>query len=146
MNFTFVVSKPPDLTFGALKPDGSWTGMIGELINQNADMGIVFERLEITEIEHFQQRLCCGITLHSTLVHIYFFFISAIAPFIVTYQRAQAISYSHSLNNVHDLVAIKNPTDTFNFGAYTEPLRLWSWIFIGIFCIVCPPFLYFTAR
>ena len=46
MNFTFVVSKPPDLTFGALKPDGSWTGMIGELINQNADMGIVFERLE----------------------------------------------------------------------------------------------------
>ena len=53
MNFTFVVSKPPDLTFGALKPDGSWTGMIGELINQNADMGIVLERLETTEIEHF---------------------------------------------------------------------------------------------
>ena len=48
MNFTFVVSKPPDLTFGALKPDGSWTGMIGELINQNADMGIVFERLELS--------------------------------------------------------------------------------------------------
>ena len=40
MNFTFVVGKPPDLTFGALRPDGSWTGMIGELINQNADMGI----------------------------------------------------------------------------------------------------------
>ena len=42
MNFTFVASKPPDMTFGALKPDGNWTGMIGELLNQNADIGTVF--------------------------------------------------------------------------------------------------------
>ena len=42
MNFTFVASEPPDMTFGALKPDGNWTGMIGELLNQNADIGTVF--------------------------------------------------------------------------------------------------------
>ena len=42
MNFTYVVSEPPDMTFGALKPDGSWTGMIGELMNQNTDIGRVF--------------------------------------------------------------------------------------------------------
>ena len=42
MNFTYVVSKPPDMTFGALKPDGNWTGMIGELVYQNADIGKVF--------------------------------------------------------------------------------------------------------
>ena len=42
MNFTFAASKPPDMTFGSLKPDGNWTGMIGELVNQNADIGIFF--------------------------------------------------------------------------------------------------------
>ena len=46
MNFTYVVSKPPDMTlgFGALKPDGNWTGMIGELVYQNADIGKIFKR------------------------------------------------------------------------------------------------------
>ena len=80
--------------------------------------------------------------LHS-IYHVLF---SAITPFGLTYERAQAVSYLHSLNNVHDEVAIKNPTDTINIGAYTEPLTLWSWISIGIFCVVCPPFLYFTTR
>ena len=42
MNFTFAVSKPPDMTFGGLKPDGNWNGMIGELVNQNADIGTDF--------------------------------------------------------------------------------------------------------
>ena len=41
MNFTFAASKPPDMTFGSLKPDGNWTGMIGELVNQNADISII---------------------------------------------------------------------------------------------------------
>ena len=72
--------------------------------------------------------------------------ISAIAPFVITHSRAQAISYLHVIDNMHDELAIKNPTDTFNFEAYTKPLQLWSWIFIGIFCIVCPPFLYLTTR
>ena len=42
MNFTFVASKPPDMAFGTLKPDGNWTGMVGELLNHNADIGTVF--------------------------------------------------------------------------------------------------------
>ena len=41
MNFTFEVRKPPDGNYGALKPDGTWTGMIGELIIHNADIGIM---------------------------------------------------------------------------------------------------------
>ena len=88
------------------------------------------------------------VTRHYSLCQFTFDFIliSAIAPFITTFQRSQVISFIHALDDVHDEVAIKNPTDTFNFGAYTDPLQLWSWIFIAIFCIVCPPFLYFTAR
>ena len=51
MNFTYVVSKPPDMTlgFGALKPDGNWTGMIGELVHQNADIGKVFKRYKLLQ-------------------------------------------------------------------------------------------------
>jgi hypothetical protein len=41
MNFTFEVRKPPDGNYGALKPDGTWNGMIGELIIHNADIGIM---------------------------------------------------------------------------------------------------------
>ena len=41
MNFTFEVRKPPDGNYGALRPDGTWTGMIGELIIHNADIGIM---------------------------------------------------------------------------------------------------------
>ena len=51
MNFTFVASKPPDMAFGGLKPDGNWTGMIGELLNQNADIGIVFEMCRLLRLE-----------------------------------------------------------------------------------------------
>ena len=47
MNFTFAANKPPDMTFGSLKPDGNWTGMIGELVNQKADIGKVFKRYTI---------------------------------------------------------------------------------------------------
>ena len=42
MNFTFSASEPPDMSFGSLNPDGNWTGMVGELVNQNADIGMVF--------------------------------------------------------------------------------------------------------
>ena len=64
MNFTFVASKPPDMTFGALKPDGNWTGMIGELLNKNADIGTVFMcrllRLEIQSVQNLQFPLAIG--------------------------------------------------------------------------------------
>ena len=42
MNFTYAASTPPDGGFGSLRSDGNWTGMIGELVNQNADIGMVF--------------------------------------------------------------------------------------------------------
>ena len=39
MNFTFHLSKPPDGQWGAIQPDGSWSGMVNELQQQRADMG-----------------------------------------------------------------------------------------------------------
>ena len=39
MNFTYTVKKPPDGSYGAIKSDGSWSGLVGELIKKKADIG-----------------------------------------------------------------------------------------------------------
>lgn len=39
MNFTFKVVASPDSKFGAIQPDGSWNGMIGELLLDNGEFG-----------------------------------------------------------------------------------------------------------
>ena len=39
MNFTYTLRKPPDGQYGRKNPDGSWNGMVGELISDNADIG-----------------------------------------------------------------------------------------------------------
>ena len=39
MNFTYEVTKPPDNKFGGITKDGSWNGMVKELINKRADIG-----------------------------------------------------------------------------------------------------------
>ena len=40
MNFTYTLRKPPDGAWGSKRSDGSWTGMIGELMLDNTDIGI----------------------------------------------------------------------------------------------------------
>ena len=40
MNFTYQVTKPPDNKWGTLTKDGSWNGLVNELINKRADIGM----------------------------------------------------------------------------------------------------------
>ena len=40
LNFTYTLKKPSDGQYGAINSDGSWTGMIGEIQAEKADMGI----------------------------------------------------------------------------------------------------------
>ena len=39
LNFTFVLTQPPDGQWGALQSDGTWTGMIRELQDERTDIG-----------------------------------------------------------------------------------------------------------
>lgn len=39
LNFTFTVRLPQDGTYGARKADGSWSGLVNELIQKRADIG-----------------------------------------------------------------------------------------------------------
>ena len=38
MNFTYTVIEPPDGQYGALQPDGTWSGMVKLLANQDIDI------------------------------------------------------------------------------------------------------------
>ena len=37
MNFTYTLIKPPDGQWGAIQPDGTWSGMVNLLANQEID-------------------------------------------------------------------------------------------------------------
>ena len=39
LNFTYTCRFPPDGQYGAIRPDGTWNGMVGELALENADVG-----------------------------------------------------------------------------------------------------------
>ena len=41
---------------------------------------------------------------------------------------------------------VKNPSETFNYLAYIEPISYLSWAFIILFCALVPPVLCLTAR
>jgi hypothetical protein len=38
MNFTYTVIKPPDGEYGVFQPDGTWSGMVKLLANQDIDI------------------------------------------------------------------------------------------------------------
>ena len=39
MNFTWVLTPPDDGEYGSVRNDGSWTGLIGELVADKIDIG-----------------------------------------------------------------------------------------------------------
>ena len=38
MNFTYTVIQPPDGQWGSIQPDGTWSGMVKLLANQDVDI------------------------------------------------------------------------------------------------------------
>ena len=48
LNFTFTAYPTPDDQWGTLRPDGSWTGVVGELQMKRADIGL--SNLMVTQV------------------------------------------------------------------------------------------------
>ena len=61
-------------------------------------------------------------------------------------ERSLYISYSQSLQTYYDTLFIKNPSETFNYKAFIEPLHYLSWAFIALFCTLTPPILCLTTK
>ena len=41
LNFSYVTILPPDGEWGALKDDGTWSGMVGQLDSKTVDLGML---------------------------------------------------------------------------------------------------------
>ena len=39
MNFTYTMAKPPDNKWGGQAPDGTWNGMMNQVVNGKIDFG-----------------------------------------------------------------------------------------------------------
>ena len=55
LNFTCTVRRSPDGKYGALNADGSWSGMVNELIQKRADIGKISFRIYAIMNKHIQQ-------------------------------------------------------------------------------------------
>ena len=48
MNFTYAVTEPPDGQWGAIRPDGTWTGMVGMLQEKKVDFCMLISNYNCT--------------------------------------------------------------------------------------------------
>ena len=60
------------------------------------------------------------------------------SAFIMKQSRATAVDYLPTLMTVYTQLFIKNPAESYDWLAYTKPLKWDSWISILIFCAVLP--------
>ena len=70
----------------------------------------------------------------------------AITAFAVSRARATVVDFSETITESYSALFIKNPAGTFNYLAFAEPLKYMSWLFVGLFCFLAPPFLFITTR
>ena len=76
----------------------------------------------------------------------YNFIISATTDFTVTLERSAVMTFANPITQIYHSLFIKNPTGTFNYMAYIEPLHYKGWIMIAVFAILTPPFLHITTQ
>ena len=70
----------------------------------------------------------------------------AASDFTVTRARSEVISFALPITQIYHSLFIQNPSGTFNYMAYFEPLHYLTWIAVLIFCLVTPPFMFLTAK
>ena len=45
LNFSYAVTSPSDKQWGGIKSDGTWSGMIGQLVTKEVDIGNILDSL-----------------------------------------------------------------------------------------------------
>ena len=70
----------------------------------------------------------------------------AATDFTVTRARSEVITFAQPITQIYHSLFIQNPSGTFNYMAYIEPLHYLAWIAVGTFCLVTPPFMFLTAK
>ena len=128
LNFSYTTTFPPDGEWGALKDDGTWSGMIGQLQSKTVDLGLPVAEYTMNQ---FIFQNC--------------FPVAAFA-FMITEARSEVVSFSTPIDDVFHTVFIQNPIASYNYAAYTSPLTNITWIMFLVWSLVTPPILYILAR
>ena len=58
----------------------------------------------------------------------------------------KVITFISPINKIFHALFIKNPSETYNYAAYTEPMHWLAWVGLLVFIAVVPPILFITAR
>ncbi len=130
MNFTFTLTQPPDGQWGSKRTDDTWTGMVGLLADQTIDIG---------ELRQVQKQ---NIEVNQIPV----FLFQAATDFTVTKERSVVITFAEPITQIYHSLFIKNPSGTYNYMAYIEPLHYLSWIVILLFSSAVPLVMFATFR
>ena len=134
MNFTYVTKKPKRGAFGNLQPDGTWDGMIGELITKEADVG----KLGLRKY-----------TIHINLIFGHNWYVNtnvAFGPIAMSVERSSVITPTYPFFHAKSQIFIENPKNAINYAAFTEPLQWTAWLMVGVFALLSPIFLYMSAK
>ena len=76
----------------------------------------------------------------------YFNSFSAPTDLTATHARNMVISFISPINKIYHSLFIKNPSESYNFTAYTEPINWLAWLVLLVFIASVPPVLYIASR
>ena len=130
LNFTFSLKLPSDRQYGSKRANGSWTGIIGELVLQTADICKFY--------------VFIAIFFSFTLLKANY--LLAPAGLGVNHERSKAIDFSVPLNQEFFQFFVKNPEGAIYYHTFTEQFHHITWICIMIFCIILPSYLAITIQ
>ena len=70
----------------------------------------------------------------------------AVTDLTYTVPRTAVLTFVTPLELSYHTLFIKNPSESYNFLAYVDPLQWMSWTFIGVYVLIIPLFLGLTTR
>ena len=73
-------------------------------------------------------------------------YFSAVTDFTITEKRSHVMTFSSAMDEFFHAVFIKNPSDSYNYQAYTSPLTNSTWLLLFVWIIATPPILFIVAR
>ena len=138
LNFTYTIEPPPDNKWGLLLENGSWNGMVNLVHKEVFDIGKctkVTETVLYWDYGFGRKTFNCG-----------FLFFVGFASFTHTRQRENAVTFGIAFDYGSKGLFIKNPTSAYNFTAYFQPLTYLCWIFVLIFILLLPNFMFMISN
>ena len=70
----------------------------------------------------------------------------AATDFTVTEEKSAVMTFANPITQIYHALFMKNPTETFNYRAYTEPIHWIAWVGLLVFIAVVPSLLFLTTK